>query len=86
VSFSSLFLVTNAAVEAAGRGRLNGMSMTIGSIGKALGPLWGSWFFAWSINTRNPIGAPLVFILLGVGSFATAALSLLFLPKVMRSK
>jgi MFS family permease len=66
VAFASIFILTNSSVTAEQRGAVNGLSMTIGGVAKAFGPVAGSIIFAWSINNgvkMAPFNYTLVFFL-----------------------
>ncbi|CAM9296394.1 unnamed protein product, partial [Hapterophycus canaliculatus] len=43
-------VATNNAVDPSRRATLNGLSMTVGSLAKAVGPAFLSAIFAWSID------------------------------------
>ena len=83
VCYSSLFLETNSAAPPESRGRLNGLSMTVGSVAKAMAPLFGSMIFAWSLQTGGPwpLGTNFAFFLLAVFSGIVAAATSVLLPK-----
>jgi hypothetical protein len=51
LGFASLALLLNQCVPSSKRATLNGLSMTIGSISKAIGPFTGAIVFAWSIRS-----------------------------------
>jgi MFS family permease len=74
VAFSSVFVLTNNSVGASQRGAVNGLSMTLGGVAKAVGPLAGSVIFAWSINNgvhRPPFNFMCIFIItlcIGIGT------------------
>ncbi|CAM9181363.1 unnamed protein product [Choristocarpus tenellus] len=55
VIFVTMALATNACVPASQRGTLNGLAMSIGSMGKAAGPTLASTLFAWSIATDEGV-------------------------------
>ncbi|KAH8098384.1 major facilitator superfamily-like protein [Aureococcus anophagefferens] len=50
VFFSALTAVANATVSTEDRGAFQGVNVTLGSLGKALGPTAGAVLFAWTIN------------------------------------
>ncbi|CAM9273108.1 unnamed protein product [Choristocarpus tenellus] len=55
IIFVAMALATNACVPTSQRGALNGLAMSIGSIGKASGPVLASTLFAWSIATDEGV-------------------------------
>lgn len=71
----NLALAINNSVPPSRRGEINGVAMTIGSLAKAMGPSMSSVVFAWSISRSRPFpfGAPLIFLLLGLGVCVMAA-------------
>ena len=50
IFFSALTAVANATVSTEDRGAFQGVNVTLGSLGKALGPTAGAVLFAWTIN------------------------------------
>ena len=66
LGFSSMALMTNHCVGQEKRASLNGLTMTFGSIAKALGPLSGALVFAWSLNSPYsfPLDFHLIFLIL----------------------
>lgn len=47
---SSIGLIVNRCVEKEQRASVNGLSMGVGSMAKAIGPMMSTYVFAWSIN------------------------------------
>jgi hypothetical protein len=64
VAFSSVFLLINDSVDSDERGALNGLSVTLAGISKALGPMLGSILFAWSISNGLPFPCNYAFVFL----------------------
>jgi MFS family permease len=64
-AFTTLAISMNNSVTAQERGALNGLGMTLASIGKAVGPASGSPLFAWSLMNGfdTPFDYHLVFYL-----------------------
>ncbi|CAM9718217.1 unnamed protein product, partial [Laminaria digitata] len=62
-------LAINNAVDPSQRGTINGLSMTLGSLATAAGPIVCSTVFAWSIDRRRPFPFDyhFVFYLFAVG-------------------
>lgn len=85
LAFSSISLVINQSVPTNKRASINGIAMTVGSCARAIGPIFGSIIFAWSIN--NNYGFPLdfhfVFLLLSILSVINAVLFLSFYRSYM---
>jgi MFS family permease len=71
--FASLGLITNNCVDKEVRGSLNGLSMSFGSLSKAIGPFSGALLFAWSLTNDQsfPLDFHFVFIIVAVMSIAS---------------
>lgn len=78
LSFAGNAILINRSVSADKRASVNGLSMTIGSIAKALGPCLGSLIFAVSINynTPFPFDFHLIFFLLTIATASTMLIKL----------
>ena len=50
---SSIGLIVNRCVQKEQRASINGLSMGIGSMAKAIGPMVSTYLFAWSINPAD---------------------------------
>eukprot|EP00299_Pterocystis_sp_00344_P010263 c4545_g1_i2.p1 GENE.c4545_g1_i2~~c4545_g1_i2.p1 ORF type:complete len:314 (+),score=63.59 c4545_g1_i2:435-1376(+) len=66
--FTGVFLIVNQSVEKSLRGRLNGLSTTVGSIAAAIGPAAIAPLFAWSVDQLKVpcIGFILCSVVMGV--------------------
>jgi len=53
-AFTSIFMMVNNSAPSEQRGSVNGLSMVVGSIGKAVGPALGANLFAWSVTSGLP--------------------------------
>ena len=51
--FTNINVMVNNSCLNADRGTVNGMTISLGSIAKSMGPIFGSNIFAWSINSDN---------------------------------
>ena len=85
LAFSAIALLVNQCVESNLRGTINGLSMTVGSIAKAIGPILGSVSFAWSLaNGRKayPFDFHFVFLMIAMLSALNCLVFLKFLRRV----
>lgn len=83
VSFNSLFILTNNSVSAKVRGKANGISLSLASICKMLGPITGSIVFAWSIDPLTDftfVDFKFAFILGTAVLLGTALFSMFVIP------
>lgn len=65
VAFTSIFMLISNSVKPNRRGAAQGLSMTVGSIGKSIGPAAGGTIFAWSVTAGHlpfPFDFSLTFI------------------------
>ena len=53
LAISSCSLLVNQLVDSSLRATINGVSMTVGSLARAVGPIMASVLFAWSISHRR---------------------------------
>ena len=87
VFFTALTPLANATVATVDRGAFQGVNVTLGSLGKALGPAAGAVLFAWTINARALDGvAPrsrsaLVFFAYAAGAFRVSRYASRRLPR-----
>ena len=65
-AFTCTFTILNNSVPREGRGRMQGVAMTVGSLARALGPTMGAELFAWSLTNgiRFPFDVHFVFLLM----------------------
>jgi hypothetical protein len=67
---SSLGLIINRSVPKEKRASINGLSMSIGSASKAIGPMSSAFIYAWSISSSNTLPFPfdyhLIYIILAL--------------------
>lgn len=81
---SSIGLIVNRCVQKEQRASINGLSMGIGSMAKAVGPMASTYMFAWSINRSSngdrrgfPLDVHMIFIF-----FTILSIVCIFLPLV----
>lgn len=75
-AFTSNFILINNSVPSEKRGAMNGLGMTLGSLGKSIGPAVGSVIFAWTLT--NGIGFPLDYhFIFYLGGLIAALVSLM---------
>ena len=60
-AFSTLAMIVNKSVATNMRGTINGLIMTAGSIGNAMGPILGSILYASAIDAPAPIDGRCIF-------------------------
>lgn len=65
-AFSTLAILTNDAVAMEMRGTINGLVMTAGSLGNAMGPIVGSIVYAVLVQSPNPIDGRDIFIIAAI--------------------
>uniref|UniRef100_A0A7S1GC97 Major facilitator superfamily (MFS) profile domain-containing protein n=1 Tax=Bicosoecida sp. CB-2014 TaxID=1486930 RepID=A0A7S1GC97_9STRA len=53
-AFTSQFMMINNSVPSTRRGAVNGLAMTVASIGKSIGPAFAASVFAWSATAELP--------------------------------
>ncbi|CAM9131751.1 unnamed protein product, partial [Laminaria digitata] len=70
-------LATNNAVHPSQRGTINGLSMAMGALAKAAGPIVSSTVFAWSINGDHPFpfDCHLIFCIFSLGMVVVTAMT-----------
>jgi MFS family permease len=77
---SSLGLIINRSVPKEQRASVNGLSMTVGSASKAIGPMSSAYIFAWSVSDNGfqffPFDFHMVFIFLCIFAAMCASLPL----------
>lgn len=73
LTFTCTFMLINNSVPATDRGTVNGLGMTLGSIGKGIGPAIGAPLFAWSAS--NGLGYPFDYHLVFTLAALTCVLS-----------
>ena len=78
LAFSSIALLLNETVSAEKRASMNGLSMSLGSLSKGLGPFSGSLTLAWSINNGLPfpLDSHFVYICIFIIAIASSCLPL----------
>lgn len=71
--YSTLGVCINSAVKRTSRATMNGLIMTFGSIGNALGPISGSILYAFLLEDKNNwIDGRFIFLFAGIGVFSIA--------------
>ena len=65
-AFTCIFTLINNSVAREGRGRMQGVAMTIAAVARAVGPTLGAEAFAWSLTSgrRLPLDVHFVFFLM----------------------
>ena len=83
-AFTSVFILINNSADTRERGAVNGLSMMLASISKALGPVAGAEFFAYSVRhgSEPPFSAAFPFVLCGLAWLLLGAFSLWFLRRL----
>ena len=78
LAFSSIALLLNETVNSEKRASMNGLSMSLGSLSKALGPFSGSLTIAWSINNglSFPLDSHFVYIIISLIAVVSSCLPL----------
>ncbi|KAJ8609324.1 hypothetical protein CTAYLR_009112 [Chrysophaeum taylorii] len=76
-SYTALFVCINDSADAAVRGAVNGIAMSVASAFKAAGPSMGAAAFAWSLNNNlpPPFDHRFLFLCLGAASLLSALLA-----------
>ncbi len=86
-AFTSIFMMVNNSAPSAQRGSVNGLSMVVGSIGKAVGPAVGANLFAWSVTSGLPFPLDYGFTFYFTAVVAVLALGMSFwLPHELNFK
>lgn len=83
---SSIGLIVNRCVRKEQRASINGLSMGIGSMAKAIGPMTSTFIFAWSINPSQedaverdfPLDVHFIFIIFSLLSVVCIAMPLVY--------
>jgi MFS family permease len=86
-AFTSIFMMINNSAPSAQRGSVNGLSMVVGSVGKAAGPALGANLFAWSVTSGAPFPFDYGFTFYFTALVAIAALGMSYwLPHALNLK
>jgi hypothetical protein len=70
--YTNLSVIVNSSTTKQMRGTINGLMMTLGSLGNALGPIVGSYVYALLVDAANPVDGRWIFwiaaiLMLGYG-------------------